>query len=68
MISKCLFPQESRHFDVDFIRAYIKRAKEYSPLIPQALEEKIVLRYVKMREEERTNDERDERKDYGENR
>ena len=51
---------------MEFIRSYIKKAKEYDPLIPVALEEKIVLRYVKMREEERTNDERDERKDYGE--
>merc|ERR1712196_305352 len=40
-------------FDGKFIRAYVKEAKQYEPLIPNSLEQKIVLRYVEMRQKER---------------
>lgn len=50
-------------YDAKFLRAYIKKTKEFEPLIPQMLEEKIVLRYVDMRKAER-EEKADERKDY----
>ncbi|CAD7925553.1 unnamed protein product [Amoebophrya sp. A120] len=54
---------EDGKFDVKFLRAYIKHAKKFEPLVPRSLEEKIVLRYVEMRKAER-DESADQRKDY----
>ena len=51
------------NFDARFIRAYVQEAKSFQPLIPNSLEQKIVLRYVEMRQKER-EESSDERKDY----
>eukprot|EP00391_Amoebophrya_sp_Ameob2_P006015 CAMPEP_0178994090 /NCGR_PEP_ID=MMETSP0795-20121207/7082_1 /TAXON_ID=88552 /ORGANISM="Amoebophrya sp., Strain Ameob2" /LENGTH=874 /DNA_ID=CAMNT_0020686255 /DNA_START=75 /DNA_END=2698 /DNA_ORIENTATION=+ len=54
---------EDGKYDQKFLRAYIKHAKTFEPLIPRSLEEKIVLRYVDMRTKER-DESADQRKDY----